>query len=104
MAQYRYVRFKPDSSPKPQLVAPEGLDALRVERIAEAIAFGRDLVNTPANVLGPEAFEAMARSTAPRGDAELGVGQQVFLRKYASDFALEMNRSVREALKAWIAG
>lgn len=53
--------------------------------------------------LEPEAFEAMARSTAPRGDAELNVGQQFFLRKYASDFALEMNRSVREALKAWIA-
>ena len=73
MAQYRYVRFKPDSSPKPQLVAPEGLDALRIERIAEAVAFGRDLVNAPANVLGPEAFEHEALRLAQSFGANVSI-------------------------------
>jgi leucyl aminopeptidase len=57
LAQYRYDRFKPDSTPKPQLVAPDGADGERIERIAAAVAFGRDLVNAPANALGPDALE-----------------------------------------------
>lgn len=34
-------------------------------------------------------------------DGALNAGQQIYLRKYASDFMLEMNRSVREILKNW---
>jgi len=60
LALYRYSRFKSDESPKPRLVAPDGIDGARVERIAEAIAFGRDLINAPANVLGPHALEQEA--------------------------------------------
>jgi leucyl aminopeptidase len=60
MARYRYDRFKADPTGKPQLVAPEGTDAARIEGIAAAVAFGRDLVNAPANVLGPEALEQAA--------------------------------------------
>ena len=54
LALYRYDRFKANKAPKPSLVAPDEVDAARIQRIAEAIAFGRDLVNAPANVLGPE--------------------------------------------------
>jgi leucyl aminopeptidase len=57
---YRYSRFKADPAPKPSLVAPDGVDARRIERIAEAVAFGRDLVNAPANALGPDALEREA--------------------------------------------
>ncbi len=53
MALYRYDRFKANKNEKPRLVAPEGVDAGRIERIAEAVAFGRDLVNAPANVARP---------------------------------------------------
>ena len=60
LALYRYSRFKSDESPKPRLVAPQGIDAARIERIAEAVAFGRDLINAPANVLGPHALEQEA--------------------------------------------
>ena len=60
LALYRFDRYRADRSPRPSLVAPDGIDATRVERIAEAIAFGRDLVNTPANDLGPAALEKAA--------------------------------------------
>ncbi len=60
LALYRYVRFKADPAPKPRLVAPDGVDAERIERIAAAVAFGRDLVNAPANALGPQALEQEA--------------------------------------------
>jgi leucyl aminopeptidase len=57
LALYRYDRFKADKTPKPRLVAPDGVDAIKIQRIAEAIVYGRDLVNSPANVLGPDALE-----------------------------------------------
>jgi leucyl aminopeptidase len=56
LALYRYDRFKADKTPKPRLVAPDGVDAIKIQRIAEAIVYGRDLVNSPANVLGPDAL------------------------------------------------
>ena len=64
MGLYRYDRFKADEAPKPRLVAPDGIDALRIERIAGAIAYGRDLVNAPANAMGPFALEQAAVSLA----------------------------------------
>ena len=71
MALYRYDRFKPDSSRKPQLVAPDGVDAGRIERVAAAVAFGRDLINAPANVLGPQALEQAAATLAEGFDANV---------------------------------
>jgi leucyl aminopeptidase len=60
LALYRYARFKADSAPAPSLVAPEGVDGSRIARIAAAIAYGRDLINAPANVLGPNELEQAA--------------------------------------------
>jgi leucyl aminopeptidase len=83
LSGYRFGRYKADPSEQPQLCAPDGVDARRIERIAKAIALGRDLVNTPANDLGPAALEAAALSVAAeyhavsavtRGDALLGAG------------------------------
>ena len=71
LAQYRYSRFKTGPTPGPRLVAPEGIDAGRVGRIAAAIAFGRDLVNAPANVLGPREFEQTAVKLAEGFDASV---------------------------------
>ena len=70
---YRYDRFKSDPSPGPTLVAPERIDAGRIARIAAAIAFGRDLVNAPANVLGPHEFEQRAVKLAERFDASVSM-------------------------------
>ena len=64
LALYRFDRYRADRSPRPRLVAPDEIDAARVERIAQAIAFGRDLVNTPANDLGPAALEQAATGLA----------------------------------------
>jgi leucyl aminopeptidase len=70
---YRYSRFKPDTGEKPRLVAPSGVDAERIERIASAITFGRDLINAPANILGPEALEAAAVKLAESNGASVRV-------------------------------
>ncbi|HWQ11134.1 MAG TPA: nitroreductase family protein [Holophaga sp.] len=52
--------------------------------------------------LGAEELAAMEAPQAAAAQGEgANTGQRMFLRKYASDFMLEMNRSVREALKPW---
>ena len=61
---YRFERYRADPAARPQLVAPEGVDAARHEAIARAVAFGRDLINTPANDLGPAALERAAEALA----------------------------------------
>ena len=71
LALYHYDRFKADKAPKPRLVAPDNVDAIRIQRIAEAIAYGRDLVNAPANVLGPDALEQEVVELAEHFDASV---------------------------------
>jgi nitroreductase len=52
--------------------------------------------------LAPDELALMEEETSSRGATELANhGQQMYLRKYATDFMLELNRSVREALKNW---
>ena len=66
---YRFTRYR--SAPKPaaatQLHAPAGADVTYAQAAAAAIGWSRDLVNTPANALGPaelaEAAASLARET-----------------------------------------
>jgi leucyl aminopeptidase len=73
LALYRYDRFKADKAPKPQLVAPDEIDAIKIQRIAQAIAYGRDLINAPANALGPSALEQEAVKLAEHFDASVAM-------------------------------
>jgi leucyl aminopeptidase len=59
LAGYRFDRYRPGRKPatQPRLACPEGLDAARLIAIAEAEALTRDLINTPAEDLGPEELE-----------------------------------------------
>jgi leucyl aminopeptidase len=60
LGAYRFTRYasQPDA---PTLELPKDADGAEVDRLAEAATIARDLVNTPANDLGPEAFEATVR-------------------------------------------
>ncbi|MGH6750357.1 MAG: leucyl aminopeptidase family protein [Methyloceanibacter sp.] len=59
---YRFIRYKSASETKAKrLVLPEGASKEEVLALAEALYFGRDLINTPANDLGPAELEAAAR-------------------------------------------
>ena len=64
LALYRYDRFKADTAPKPRLVAPDAVDATRIRAHRRRRSpYGRDLVNAPANALGPDALEQEAVSS-----------------------------------------
>lgn len=73
LASYRYGRYKAGGDQPAELCAPAGVDAARIERIAKGVAFGRDLINTPANDLGPDEIEAAAVSLAAQFGAKVGV-------------------------------
>ncbi|MDJ0447734.1 leucyl aminopeptidase family protein [Methylocystis sp. JR02] len=66
LASYSFSRYVAPKGEKPRLCAPQGIDRARVERIASAVALGRDLVNTPANDMGPEALAESALALAAK--------------------------------------
>jgi leucyl aminopeptidase len=70
MGSYAFTRYRAASPNAVRLVVPDGVDAEEVTRIAQAVAMGRDLINTPANDLGPEEIEAAARRVAETHGAE----------------------------------
>ena len=71
---YRFSRYKTASDAKPKrLVLPEGAARDQLLALAEALYFGRDLINTPANDLGPAELEAAARDLATTFGASIKV-------------------------------
>ncbi|MBX9931940.1 MAG: leucyl aminopeptidase family protein [Methylobacterium sp.] len=72
LGSYRFTRYR-QAPLSPRLVAPDGVDAAEIVRIASAVAMGRDLVNTPANDLGPAEIEAAARLLAECHGAAVAV-------------------------------
>ncbi|MEI4234590.1 leucyl aminopeptidase family protein [Roseovarius sp. D22-M7] len=57
LSHYGFNRYHAQSPVRARLIAPEGVDAARLEVIAAGEKLTRDLINTPANHLGPEALE-----------------------------------------------
>jgi leucyl aminopeptidase len=65
LGAYRFRRYKGgDDDAVPRLKLPENIDAQRVADIVAAVWLGRDLINTPANDMGPAEIEAAAREVA----------------------------------------
>ena len=69
LGSYAFTRYRKRPEKAVRLATPAGVDAEEVSRIAEAVARGRDLVNTPTSDLGPDGIEAAARSLAERHGA-----------------------------------
>jgi len=67
---YRFENYATGKPRALRLVAPDGIDVVDVRRIADAVFLTRDLVNTPANDLGPaelaDAAQALARKHGAR--------------------------------------
>lgn len=78
---YRFDRLRSGCAPRSAaaLVAPEGADLGYAEAAAAAMAWTRDLINTPANELGPLELEAAARQLVAEQGGEVVVvsGEQL---------------------------
>ncbi len=73
LATYRFDRYKADDRNSARLIAPADVDLAEIGRIAEGVTLARDLINTPANDLGPAELETALRTLAERHGAEINV-------------------------------
>ncbi|MFX0544876.1 leucyl aminopeptidase family protein [Roseovarius sp. S1116L3] len=73
LAGYAFDRYHEQKGATARLIAPEGIDAARIQMIAEGEVLTRDLINTPANDMGPEALEAACADLAGRFGADVSV-------------------------------
>jgi leucyl aminopeptidase len=70
LGAYRFTRYHKSEGRKIKLDLPQSIDREDLERVVEAVTLVRDLVNTPANDMGPVDLEEAARTLA----AEHGAG------------------------------
>jgi leucyl aminopeptidase len=75
LAGYVFDRYAKKSHPQAQMIAPEGVDALRLEAIAQGEFLTRDLINTPASDMGPAELEDAANTLAKSFDAQVSTIQ-----------------------------
>jgi|KBSSwiStaDraftv2_1062776.scaffolds.fasta_scaffold00720_19 leucyl aminopeptidase len=75
MGAYRMMRYRsaPAATPRAVLVAPAQADLAYAEAAAAATSFARDLINTPANDMGPAELADAATDLAARWGARSSV-------------------------------
>ncbi|MEM5518786.1 leucyl aminopeptidase family protein [Henriciella sp. AS95] len=70
---YRFDRYLKDKASPPRLVIGEDKDADALDREAAAVSLLRDLINTPAQDMGPSGIEAAVRQIAEDHGADVVV-------------------------------
>ncbi|MGV6804425.1 MAG: leucyl aminopeptidase family protein [Ruegeria sp.] len=70
LAGYAFDRYAAQPGARARLVAPNGVNAARIEVLANAEVLTRDLVNTPTADLGPEQLQASVESLAQEFGAQ----------------------------------
>src|SRR6516165_5718798 len=71
LGAYRFTRYRKQDGKEVKLELPGNVDGEDLSRIVDGVTLARDLINTPANDLGPAELEAAARALAARHGAEV---------------------------------
>ena len=81
---YRFTRYRKPGAEVPALVAPAGADLEYVRIANEALSEARDLVNTPANDLGPAELGEAVQRLALQHEAEcrIIVGEELLRENF----------------------
>jgi len=72
LGAYRYTRYR-DRDRSARLVLADGADTARIIRIVDGVYLARDLINTPANAMGPADLAMAAEDLAARHGATIAV-------------------------------
>jgi len=92
LGNYAFTRFKskPGKEAKPRLAWPAAADRAHVSRLMDGMALARDMINTPANVMGPTALAATAEEVAKTYGAEFRVivGDELLTENYPTIHAV----------------
>ncbi len=73
LTAYRFPNYRKSEGSQAGLVAPKHVDSAALQRVVASVEFGRNLINTPANDLGPDALEAAAVRLARKYRAKVNV-------------------------------
>ena len=73
LGSYRFTLYRKAERRQVRLELAQSIDRDDLDRTVEAVTLARDLINTPANDMGPAELEAAARSLAARHGAEIRV-------------------------------
>jgi leucyl aminopeptidase len=92
LGSYRFGRYRKTDAPEVRLVPPDGIDVVEIARIAEAAVLARDLINTPANDMGPEQLALEAQKLAKRFGASFScvVGDDLIRQNFPLIHAVGM--------------
>jgi leucyl aminopeptidase len=84
LGSYRFARYRKADKPDVKLQLANDQDGAELSRIADAATLARDLINTPANDMGPEELEAAARALAARYGASVScvVGDDLLAQNF----------------------
>lgn len=90
LSSYRFTKYRENRKKQPRLALPANVDAKEIQRIAEGISLARDLVNTPANDLGPVELEAAIRALAKKHGAKVSsvVGKDLLKKNFPLIYAV----------------
>jgi leucyl aminopeptidase len=83
LGSYRFARYRKAEERPVKLVVPAGVDGNELLRIVDGVTLARDLINTPANDLGPAELEQAVRTLARRHGAKVSaiVGDKLLSAK-----------------------
>jgi leucyl aminopeptidase len=92
---YRFGRYRKTEAPNVRLVPPDEIDVADIGRVAEAVTLARDLINTPANDMGPEQLAQAAQTLARRFGAQFNciVGDELKQKNFPLIHAVGMASS-----------
>ena len=84
LGSYRFSRYRNNDQTGAQLVPPDGIDMRDITRMAEAATLARDLINTPANDMGPEELAEAAKALADKFEAKYSciVGDELLAQNF----------------------
>ena len=108
MGAYAFDRYKPKPGrARPRLVVGPRTDLAEARRIVHACALARDMINAPANDMGPLQIETIAREIAEQYGASISVvtGQDLHDANYPAVLAVgraaEASRAPRMIELTW---
>jgi leucyl aminopeptidase len=73
LGSYRFTRYRKAEERKLTLDLPQSVDGGELSRIVEGVSLARDLINTPANDMGPPELEGAVRALGVRHGATVSV-------------------------------
>ena len=84
LGAYRFARYRKSEVRQIKLELPQSVDRDELCHIVEGVTLARDLINTPANDMGPAQLEAAARRLAARHGATISaiVGEDLLAQNF----------------------